>query len=471
MTLAIRPAPAIAAPVGACEDIRMLDWRSLSTKSFIILYPQEYEIMAQILAARGFGRDLDAEFSRFSAFYQTAPPAAITIRIYPDIGAFSCLNTPSTEIDTGSMHSNSGGREIALIGNNIQENFSAWIAQDINLIRYELSLIFARQVAGDQLPFGLGQAIGRYSQDPSRTFGLLDFSSISDPEPAHSWRSLWEESGSDLLRQVEATSTVAFLVDSYGWGEFLSFLKHLSTSRSYRISLEQIYRIAPEEIEQNWRAFYPLYLNNRWKVHPIYNYDLSGFHSQILAEQYAEADRSLQSALDFLHKMDDRKTIIEAQRLQVRAKKGQEADYMFAQSRQAYENGRYAESLAWLGHAEKLYAEAGTRIFHLDEFSAYRQQVRETLGLHLELDRLEVEAGENWNTFFQAQKLSRLAERQYLLGDVYGHQRSAKIADLILARRQAQYLAFASIVIGITLVLLFIRIRMARRKPPAEAQL
>lgn len=427
--------------------------------------------MAQILAARGFGRELDAEFSRFSALYETSPPVAITIRIYPDIGAFSCLNSPSMEIDTGTLHSNSGGREIALIGNNIRENFAVWIAQDINLIRYELSLIFARQVAGDQLPFGLSQAIGRYSQDPSRTLGLLDLGSTGESEPTHSWRSLWEESGSDIIRQVEATSTVGFLVDRYGWGEFLSFLQHLSTSRSYRISLEQIYRSAPEEIEQDWRAFYPLYLQNRWQAHPIYNFDLSGFHRQILSEEYADADRGLQTALDFLEKMDDRKKIIEAQRLQHRAKKGQEADYMFAQSRQAYENGRYAESLAWLGHAEKLYAEAGTRIFHLDEFSAYRQQVRETLGLHLELDRLEVDIAENWNTFFQAQKLSGLAERQYLLGDIYGHQRSAKIADLILARRKTQYLAFASIVIGLTLVLLFIRIRMARHSPPAEAQL
>lgn len=465
------PTSTLAAQTRACDNIQGIDWQSSSTKTFIILYPQEFSPIGQILTARGLGRALDDEYNRFSALYQTSLPTPVSIRIYPDVRTYSCLNSPTNEIGDETIHSHSGGREIALIGDNIQRNFAVWAAHDINLVRYELSLLFARQVSGDRLPPGLSEAIGRYSQDPAQTLGLLELSWSDWQEPTYTWRSLWDGGPEDLARQVEAASTVAFLVDRFGWTNFLSFIQSLSSSRSYSHSLEQIYRTEASNLEQQWQAYYPVYFRGRWKTHPVYNYDLSQFQQQIRSEQYLEADKGLQSALEFLQKMEDTDRILYAQRLQIQAKKGQEAEYMFAQSRQAYEGGRYAESLAWLTRSEQLYAEVGTRIYHLDEFSAYRQQVHETLALHVELDRLEADAAASWNTFWLGRRITRLAERLYSLGDIFGHQRAARLATLINSRRQAQYLLFATGVIVLALVLLVVRVWLARRMPPVEAQL
>jgi len=473
IALLATPLSASAAQAGECDAAQGIVWREMGTKSFSILYPDVYEPIGRMLSTQTQGDALDLEYARLEALFETSLPLPVSIRIYPDIQAYSCLNSQGGEILPSSIHSHSGAREIALIGNNILANPSAWVQNRFNFIRYELGILFARQIASDRVPPGLLAAIGHYTQDPFETIGRLQLNWADWPAPTQDWHSLWEQASpqQDLGQQLQATSAVAFLVDSYGWAPFLKFLHSLPASRGFSPALSQSFGADFSQLEAEWISYYPRYFQGRWQSHLIYNYDLSVYLDLIRAEKYSEADRKLQKAIVFLEKMHSPQRLAEARVLQAMARSGQEAVSLFARSQRAFQVGDFPGSLALLRQAEQRFAQAGTRFIHLDEHSGYRQQVLQVVALRGELDRLKERVDGQGNTFLLAAQLVPLGRSLSALGDAQGYAEVRAIAQVIEARQQTQFDALAAAVLVVIAMLLVVLIRLLRLKPPPEAQL
>jgi hypothetical protein len=291
-------------------------------------------------------------------------------------------------------------------------------------------------------------------------------------EPAQDWRSLWEDTATrqELNRQLQATSTVAFLVDTYGWASFLKFLKSLPASQSYRQSLAQAYELDLTRLEAGWQAYYPGYFRERWQSHPLYNYDLESYETLIREEKYLEAGSQLQAVIEFLEKVRQPERAEQARLLLQMARKGQEADALMAQSRQSFYSGDYPSSLALLVQAERKYGQIGN-LYRLDELYAYRDQVHKVLRLHAELAHMQGLVRTHWNTLSLSAQLVSLGSRLSDLGDTHGHAQVREMAQVIEARQRGQHILLSLAALVIVLALLGIRVRLLWRNPAPEAQL
>jgi len=462
-----------ALQTGGCDAFQGISWRERNTKSFIILYPEQYEAIAHTLTDGYRAGALDLEYTRFEALFETSLTLPISIRIYPDHQSYSCLNSISNIIPPGSTHTHSGTREIALIGDNIIANFPAWIQFETNLIRYELGVLFARQTAGDRIPSGLEAAVGQYVQDPVLTIGTLRLNRSDWLAPAQDLYSLWENAPThpDLENQIHATSTIAFLVDQYGWGSFLGFLQSISSSQSFSQAVTQAYGSDLATLEKEWRAYLPRYIQGRWQSHEIYNYDLEPYQQMISEGEYIEADRLLREAISFLEKIHHPEKLGRALALIEMARSGQEAENLLAQAQQALQAGDYQGSLALLDQAEEKYILSGNRLAHLDELSAYRQQINQVTALHGELAGIQERITNQWNTLSLAAQLISLGRNFSTLGDSNGHSQVLEMAEIVEARQKEQYLLFAAAIFTIVLALLIYRFHLVRYKQPPEANL
>jgi hypothetical protein len=456
---------------GDCDQLPAVEWREARTRSFAVLYPLEYERLGQWLSAQ-HGDALDQEYARFEPLFETPLSRPISIRIYPDITTFSCLNAGLEEVVSWSTHTHIGAREIALFGGNILADFPSWSHNFANEFRYELAILFAEQAAGGQAPPGLKVAIGHFAQDPSQTIGLLRLDRGDWLEPTHDWDSLWEETFSqeDFISRLQATSILAYLVDVYGWAPFMVFLKNLAVPLSYRQSLSQAYGKDLAGLEEEWRAYYPGYFQGRWQAHILYNYDLSPFEALVRDEKYVEADSGLQAAIAFLEKTYQADRLEQAYRLLLMAKKGQEAGNLMAQSRQAFHAGDYTRSLELVEQAEQRYIGLGNRA-RLDQIASYRDRVRRILALRAELTSLQEQVNSHWNTIALAARLVSLGRSLSALGDADGLGKVRAMAKLVETRQRDQHSVLSIAVLAVALGLLGFRLSLQRRQPPPEAQL
>jgi len=473
--LLTEPAKAAVRP-SDCGAILSLEWLETQAADFAIQYTPSNASLAQTFDSPRWQEQLTAEYARFKALFETDLAVVPTIRIYPDADAYICLNSPLENLDFNSrlfLHSALGKAEIALIADNLIQNYPIWAAQELDLLRYDLGVLFAKQVAGDRLPPGLLTGIGRFAQDPAQTTALLQLNPGDWAQPRSDWHALWsdERRQSDLNSQLANLSIVNFLVERAGWDAFLQFLRDLPTAADYRQTLEQNYGTSMDELEGAWRAYYPRYFQTGWKNHPIYNPDLSQYAQMIKTENYGEAAAGLRGVVAFHEKINNPKISQQARHLFNLAQRGHDAEVQFAQAMPLYQSGEYDAFLDLLAQSEVGYAEAGNRFYHLDEFTGYRRQGREVIALHAQLDELEKRLPHEWNTFSLANRILLAGSKLIQLGDNNGYLRAKLLLEAVELRQRKQYIFAATMVITVVLQLLGLLLYLSRREPPTEAQL
>lgn len=457
--------------LASCAELAQLEWREARTQSFAILYPQGQEELGHTLF-EVYGSALDAEYARFAGLYETGLSLPISIRLYPTHEHYLCLNALAPELGPGATHSHIGAREIALLGDGIAANQAAWLHNFLDIFRYEQSVLFVESISGQNAPPGLLAAAGYFAQDPTQTIGPLQLSQADWAMPGFTWRQLWEEpeTAREFSRGLQTTTTVAFLVDAFGWEPFLRFLKDLPASGNYRQSLANIYGQDIQALQENWQSYYPHYFQGRWQAHPLYNYDLSTVQKLVDGGAYTDAGQQLHSIIPFLETSQQPEKHRQAQMLLAQAQAGQEANNLVVQARQALAKGDYAQAIRLIGQAEQSFQRLGN--YHrLDELSAYRGQVQAILQLHEEVDKLRAKMAWQINTFSLAARLVDIDQRLGELGDVHGQLKARAVLEAVQARQRNQQLAVSLLGILFVLALLGLRIWLLRYKPAPEAEL
>ncbi|NMB89059.1 MAG: hypothetical protein GYA17_11925 [Chloroflexi bacterium] len=470
----INPTHVSASPREAvCEATQDYSWKNASTQHFSVLYTEEYAVLNTMLTAGSHGRLLDAEYERFNALFEETLPQPVSIRIYPDPQTYACLNSVAGEVSLNLSHTSSGSREIALIGNNILANMPFWAEHSLNMIRYDLGSLFVKQASANAAPPGLVSAVGHYLQEPAVTMATLDLNQSDWQAPGSDWRQLWEDpdTAQDIGKQLQATSAVAYVVKNYGWDPFLSFLQRLPAAPDFSQALADTYGVRFTELEAGWRTYYPLYFRGDWQSNPLYDYDLSAYTQLIRMERYREAGLGLQEAIRFLEAVHNEGSLLQARGLLQVATQGLQGDTLYVQSQQAFQSGDYLAALGYLNQAELFYGQTPNRVYHLDEFTTYRNQIIEVIALHAELERLQTLANSPWNAVWYSRRLIALGQRLGSLGDVQGYQEALALAELAEAQllRAYTYLT-AGILVVVTGLLGYLWVWM-RRTPPPEAQL
>jgi hypothetical protein len=364
------------------------DWRQIPSENFVILYTANQVNLAQDINKIYISR-LEEDWVKYEIAFSTDLVTPITIRLYPSTTEYYCLNALAPLISGGDFHSHIGTREIALIANEIR---GSQIDQDnltINALRHEIAVLFAEQITNGYAPPGLLEGLGGYFEDPEQTFinRFEEAGKISSPD--RGWQRLWEEdvSSSNSLVFLQQTSTVAYLVDVFGWQYMVAFLQKIADLKGYRQALVEVYDVNLQDLQTHWMSYFPVYIQARWQANVIYNHDLSQYRVLIAEGAYADAASRLLAALPLIKLFESEEKLSEAESLLAQAEKGASAAELASESRQAILAGDYRRGYSKAEQGLALYAQLDDSR-RTAELETYLDICREVLSLRSELEQL-----------------------------------------------------------------------------------
>ena len=442
-------------------------WREIKTINFAILYSVDNLSLAQEIRSF-YASDLDEIYENFSYAFGEVLVTPITIRIYPSEDYYYCLNALVPSLRSGATHSHIGAREISLIAENISSEIDTWHTQGMNGFRHELVVLFAEHLSNGNAPQGLLDGLGGYAEDPKETFEDLYLASDGIEEPTLKWVSLWDgeyrlSSDSAYLQTI---STVAYLIDVYGWEMFVSFLENLSDSEGYRQALNKTYGLDVQSLQENWRDYFRVYVAGRWRTNVFHDFDLSVFEELIKAGAYADAAEGLENAWALIENFGNDDAYLYAQELLAKSQLGIEAGAVASQARQAIVSGEFEKGIELSNQALNLYAQLGDTRKN-DELNNFIAISTEVLELRNEVASIE----SNIINPTVSKRLSNIGERLKELGDQQGFSLVNVALAAIIAGQRLVLNCISFIGILIVLFLLWRRIRSIKHSNPPEADL
>jgi hypothetical protein len=449
----------------------LLIWGETRTRSFIFTYQESAPLGREI--ANRFGDALDAEFNRFANLFETSLPVPIMVRIYPNERAYYCFNALAVEIPIGQTHSHIGGREIALIAQNITADPEAWEFEGMEALHHELAILFLNALTAEKAPPGLLIGLGIYAEDPFITFEDRLVENPPPPDgPSATWRSLWESPNIVFAREnvLQAASITAYLIDVYGWERFLEFAGALRTSDSWRPALEEVYPTDANALENHWESvYYPVYFEGRWRENVFFALSLAPYEQLIAAGAYQAAADGLAEVIAVLVDLEDFEKLNQAQKLNALAQQGLQADAEAELARTAYLEGDFPAAGALAAAAMVKYAALGDER-NAAALAAIRDRAGEIETLHAELDEIREAAGEVTAGRY-GPRVIEIEARLTALGDTTGAADAAAMLDRINAANALLAAGFALAGVLLAGVLLARRLIRVRAVPPPEARL
>jgi hypothetical protein len=464
--------PAIAHPATqSCANV--YSWNEISNETFSIIYPlnkEEYFDFSQSIRLL-LDEQLADEFANYGAIFQTQLPTPITIRIYPDLDVYYCLNPLANPIADGDYHTHLGSREIAFIGDRLNTPETQWDIAGVNAFRAEIASLYAEARSKGNAPPGLIAGVGAYAENPNemyqRHLEAVNARDLAD----QSLQSVWEEPLASSLPATRflATSSVAYLIDVYGWSAFLSFLDELANAQGYRAALDTVYDLSAAELNTHWQdVYHPVYLNGRWRANLFHNFDLSAFETMIDAGAYSDAAAGLNDAMPVIEKLGTVEEFVRAEQLLAQAQFGQSATVKMESARKALLDGDFDASLAFAEEAAAIYGQLGGNQ-RQDELNAYIDWSTRVLTLRAELAQL-ADQGAVANPI-APRRIAEIGEELGKLGDAEGVG-AAQVALGIVSER-ARGIQFGITVAGVLLALYLLARRLLKmfQKAPPEANL
>lgn len=426
------------------------NWVEERTGNFAVVYTPLTGPFAIGLLAQ-YSDDLENLYATFGQAFDESPTAPITIRIYPRDIEYYCLNPFPPNLSEGQSHSHISSQEIALIGSVLFADATIWQVKALNAMHYELTVLFVEKATdGNALP-GLLAGTGLYAQNPLDIFPELYAASGLGDTPTMRWRDVWEaEDLSNAETSVQALSITAYLIDVYGWSQYVSFLHELKGTESYRQALRDVYGMSLSELEDHWQIYFPVYVAERWSVNVIHNYDLSVYEQLLDGSAYTDAKQGLEEAVKVIGYFSGNNLQTASVLLNL-AEIGIEAGALAGEARQAIISGDYQRALITAESSLGLFAQLGDQT-RFEEISVYSQTAQEVLDLRIELQELSQKDSLTDPTVMR--DLERVGGRLAELGDVEGVQQTQEA--IIIVSEKERYLTWGLGGLGIVLVLVLL---------------
>jgi hypothetical protein len=467
VTSLARPAP-LAATSHQCllGELRWIESRS--PHFAVVTLPEDHELGRQVWTH--VVPELQHYYERAARLFDASLLTPIVFRFYPNRQQFYCLNPLASGLPAQRFYHRLGMREIAFISNELNWQQTDWEIELLNNLRYELTLLFVEQLSRGKAPPGLQAGIGAYAQGPQAIVGQR-LTSAEATAPQTSWRFLWESSEAQHNRATafQSMTTVAYLVDVYGWPAFRQFLQDLATSESYRSALLQTYGVELTEMQTHWQLYYPFFLEGRWRANVFYGFDLEPLEQLLVAGAYADAAEGLRETIAFLESLQEGERIVEAKALLDQAETGLEAGALLRQARQALLRKEYEYSINLADQAQDKYSSLGDqrRLEEIDVYRSWAQEVLETRQAITVLNDRAM-AGDADDA---AADLLVTWQRLIELDDLAGAAQVEEILREIEVRQKERAQEEAALVVLACTLLLLLRVLLIWRRSPPEARL
>jgi hypothetical protein len=457
-----------------CSDLVEIEWMEVRSRYAALIYPDDEELRLLTITNRFLDR-FDQNYALLRSLYNADLDLPITIRVYPDKYFYACYNPVTTGLLDQTWMTSVGAREIALNAANIEADWSTFLSSYDNALRFELGYLFARQITENKAPPGLLLGIAGFMREPAPVMESQDIGSIQLTGKADlSWRNLWEEGlGRERLRfSIAETSVIAYLVDAHGWSNFTVFLNHLRTSKGYRESLAEVYKSDLATLEKEWLSYYHFYLAERWRAHPIYDFDLTPYTLLVESGAYADAERFLAPVSEFLATSGQTIKLRRAQELLNNSHEGIKTEQSILLIRHALLDGRFEEAVVLTNEAEVRLRKLGNDR-RQPELDAYRQWAQEALALREEAAVLLASNQEAKieDRFRYILDLNRVEQRLLELGDEQSANTVSETIQALMVVDQPQEESVKTSHILLAAFLVILRIGLLLRKKPVEAAL
>lgn len=332
------------------------EWLEYPTTHFTILYTPGEEATAEAYA--GF---VDSIYDEISVTFEHRTETPLLLRLYPTFDSYYEVNPVARDMPGIVAHADFRRRELAVVLPQTEQQTPDEIQ---NNIRHELTHIIAADLSNNQLNTGWQEGIAQYMEIPtpetdrklallSQSVGNNDLIAWSDFEDRDSIY------GQPERGYPQSLSATTFLIENYGFERFRTFMVGHGESSGYRAALENSYGISATELEEQWLAWLPSYVDGSYREQPVVSYDLSYPRDLLAAGRYAEAETEIQGALEWLRGSPQEEALAEAEALLARSRDGQEAERLANESRAALEAANYEQAAVLVEQARSAYAAIG----------------------------------------------------------------------------------------------------------------
>ncbi|HWQ14438.1 MAG TPA: hypothetical protein VNL77_16680, partial [Roseiflexaceae bacterium] len=344
-------------PTGALAQQRdRAAWREQRTDHFVILY-----VAGSETAAGEYAGFVDAVYDEVAAIFGHRPATPVTLRLYPTLERYYESNPLARGMSGIVAHADFRRNEVVVV---LEQTRRQTAAEVQNNVRHELAHIVASEISGSRLNVGFQEGVAQYVEHPSGELEtkirllrraaeeglLLPWSALDEREQVY---------GSPDVAYPQTLSVVAFLVERYSFAKLREFLEVSARSSGYRSALERAYGVSPATLEQEWRDWLPGYLEGGYRHNALTAYDLSHIEALLGEGRYTEAQRELETAIEWLRTTTQADRLQEAERMLRQAETGQRADALAQEARAALEAADYGRAAALVSEARGLYAELG----------------------------------------------------------------------------------------------------------------
>jgi hypothetical protein len=374
----------IAAPASAqtpFEDAPSVEWRELETDHFIIVYAESVEGISiftcncGIDEARFYEGFVDDVYEDLVDVFEVELETPINLRLFPTEESYYQVNPLAEQIRGVVAHALNNRSEIAIALPRTQR-----LTQDeiINNVRHELTHFFASLLSDGNLTTGFQEGIAQYLEKPTEnaSYDPTVLRQALDQGRLLGWADLdragevWRD---PQVAYPQALSMAAFLVDRYGFPQFVDFIAAHATEPGFRSALEVTYGKSADELEAEWLAYLPEYFDGRWQINAIYAYDLSRVSHLVEQGAYTDAEAELEEIIALLETTEQLDVLANAEQLLAKAYQGRAAGTLAEEARQALEANDYLTTIETGNDAIDLYETLGYRD-RIQELQVYIQR-------------------------------------------------------------------------------------------------
>ncbi len=395
-------------------------------------------------------------------------PRPVPIYLYTDIAQFTAA-VPAAQNDANLYSGvDSGGIYIAV------PRMSGLKAPELTLnLRMLLTQQIVATMSGGNLPGGFVRGTALYGEAPPADLSALvaTLNQQAGADRLSDWSTLANSSDATLAGQQY--SVVSFLIDTYGFRQYRSFLDRLSkpeARKDWRQAMQLVYTnegtSAATTLEAKWKAYLPQFLGGLWQRNQFTYYDIDEATQLVGVGQYSQAVTLLTPAIAFLQQIGTPKRASDAQALLSKARAGSEAETRVRDAQQALEENDYPRTKLLLDQARDLYKaipDAKPPLILVQ----YQQRADRGLQATDDLKKAESEI-DGWNVIRARQN----ANRAFSTFSEYGNAPLADRAESVMTRANQRIKVAGTSVIGAGLVVLLggfviLGLRRGRQRLPA----
>jgi hypothetical protein len=329
------------------------EWSQRDTSYFAILHAPDAQAEAERYA--GFADGIYDEVTG-ALGHRVATP--ITLRLYPDLESYYVYNPRARGMSGIVAHADFRHNEVVVI---VSQTASQSEDEVVNNVRHELAHIIASDLSENRLNAGFQEGLAQYFEHPTPALDakiailqqayqqgqLLPWSTFDDRDIIYN---------NPEISYPETLSVVTFLAQRSSSSQLRDFLSISATSSGYRSALQRAFGATPDDLEQEWLAWLPNYVNGGYRLGGTNEgYDLARAEELLRTGMYADAQRELEAVVAGLDQAGRTDEAAYARSLIERSRAGLQAEELAQQSRAALEATDYEQAATLALDAQAAY--------------------------------------------------------------------------------------------------------------------